>query len=186
MTTNFLFNFSLHYITALLDSSTSTSLIKKEPQSNCIKLWKFKIGEPLLCLSLERSKKTNKIADRVILDACDINVPEQNWAIIESENGTVMQICLNTLEKCLTVIMDWVNNNEIINLTIRNEGEKTQSWKMNVESGQLVNVAVPLCLTGIFRPQGMLSGIMAYSCDKKTEEKTSTKWAIVPINNCFN
>ncbi len=135
-------------------------------------------------MSLERSKKANKIADRVILEACDINLPEKNWAIIESEIGTVMQICLNTLEKCLTVIMEWIDNNEIIKLTIRNEGEKTQLWKMNVESGQLVNVANGSCLTGIFRPEGMLSGIMAYSCDKKTEEKTSTKWAIVPIKNC--
>ncbi len=58
---------------------------------------------------------------------------------------------------------------------------------MNVESsGQLENVAVGSCLTGIFRPEGMRWGIMAYRCDKKTEEKIGTKWAIVPINNCFN
>lgn len=146
----------------------------------------MKIGdEPTKCLSVEYIKLKTFSADRVVLGICETYPPrEQKWAMIESGNAG-MRLCQIGFEKCLTYDPKGVSA-AAISLKKRDEEDKTQLFKMNIETSQLEIAESRSCLMGVFRSYPYVSGVEVRSCDEKIfYDKTYKIWSVVPLNNCL-
>ncbi len=103
--------------------------------------------------------------------------------MIESGNAG-MRICQVELGKCLTYDPKAASA-AAISLKKRSEEDKTQLFKMNIETSQLVLVEFGSCLLGVFRPISYVSGVEVHGCAEKINDKTFRNWSVVPLNNCL-
>lgn len=102
--------------------------------------------------------------------------------MIESDNAE-MRICQHGSGKCLTY-----NPKGILGPTIDlkkwDKEDKTQLFKMNIETSQLIIVESRSNMIGVFRSSPFVSGVAVQSGDEKGNDKTYKKWSVVPLNNC--
>ncbi len=103
--------------------------------------------------------------------------------MIESGNAGI-RICHEGSKKCLTYDPKGILG-PTIDLNDRDKEAKTQLFKMNIETNQLVIVEPGSCLSGVFRSSPYVSSVEVHSCDEKTDDKTYTKWYVVPLKNCL-
>ena len=121
--------------------------------------------------------------ERTILRKCNDSYPsEQKWSLIESTNAGI-RICQLESEKCLTYDPKGMLG-PTISLMRRDEKAKTQLFKMNIKTSQLVIVASGSCMVGVFRSSPFVSSEEVQTCDGKPTDKTYKKWSVVPLKNC--
>jgi len=102
--------------------------------------------------------------------------------MIESGNAGT-RICQVESEKCLTYDPKGMLG-PTISLMMHDEKAKTQLFKMNITTSQLVIVASGSCMVGVFRSSPLVSTEEVQTCDGKPADKTYKKWSVVPLKNC--
>ena len=103
--------------------------------------------------------------------------------MIESGN-TGMRICQHGSEKCLTYNPQSFAG-PIISLEKHDEAAKTQLFKMNIETSQLVIVETGSCVMGTFRSYPYVPGLKVQGCNEITDSITYKTWSVAPLNICL-